>query len=153
MAHVLTLIIFQYYNIIEFYKFGGTNAAHNEDSFFVGHLVDDDPTRPIKWTESPRYRLLNGIGLVRGVVQYNGNIITFGGRDSGAHRSDDIAILNIDAKEHWKLSSIKCPHSGYFAAVLDHQQRVHLFSVSFGPGRVQNTHHSIPIQVILANLK
>ena len=151
IVDVMISIICQYVSATEFHKLGGADFRPYSylGLFCVGHLPNDDPSQPIQWTEIPEF-CLHGHGLGSGVVQKDCYIITFGGRgESRRQLSDEIWILNVDAQEQWKLSPMKCPERSGFVAVLDHQQNVHLFSWGM---MEKNTHHCIPIDVIIASV-
>ena len=149
---VMIWMICKYVSTTEFYKFGGADFRPYSylGLFCIGHLPNDDPSQPIQWTEIPEF-CLHGHGLGSGVVQKDCYIVTFGGRGELCRElSDEIWILNVDAQEQWKLSPMKCPERSGFVAVLDYQQNVHLFSWGL---MEKNTHHCIPIDVIIASVE
>jgi len=100
------------------------------DYFFV-------PTTEIAWKQTPHWTLMRPLSFC-GVIQSGSFIIIFGGEARSpscreAHSpwtalSDEIYILDTRSNEGWIQSPIKCPAKSRYVAVLDHRQRVHIFT-------------------------
>ena len=66
----------------ELFKFGGysTNEDKYVDSFYIGTLKDQDPSKPIQWKLAPQYTLRSDMpfwGIA--YIQHGPFIVTFGG--------------------------------------------------------------------------
>ena len=113
----------------EFYKFGGYDYTTSKpvDSFFVGKLQNGKADKPIIWKQADHFKLKKPL-LGCGVIQRYPFIVIFGGETTGDKALDDIYILDIRSKSGWVQSPIKCPTKSRYVAVLDHEQKAHLFT-------------------------
>lgn len=125
--------------IFELFRFGGFDQEKRDqvDSFYVGTLKNEDPTKPIQWKLVPEYTLLRPLRAF-GYIQHNHFIVTFGGetrewlKTKKCEREfdiDDIYILNLNKSDGWIKSPIKCPEKATYRAVLDNEERVHLIVI------------------------
>jgi len=105
---------------------GGTEHASN--TWIIDIIVDYFHFNKfaIAWHEAPHWTLKRPLSFC-GVVQTDSHIVVFGGEDSN-ELSDEIYILDTRSNEGWVQSPIKCPTKSRYVAVLDHRQRVHIFT-------------------------
>ena len=118
------------------------------NSFYVGRLQHDDPSKPIRWKKNDHFTLKKPL-YGSGYIHYNHRIIIFGGVTSGYTKVDDIYILDVRSKKGWIRSPIKCPMESEYVAVLDHQQRVHLFTYG---STYNNQHYCIALNELIPDL-
>lgn len=125
----------------ELFKMGG----FRDDSFYIGALKHKNAAEPVHWTLAPEYKFKH---CIRGFVciHHGSFIVIFGGsncnqrngtmrfrfnsgrivnQDQG-HRNG-IHFLDLTSDCGWTKSPIKCPEKFPTHAVLDDNQRVHLF--------------------------
>jgi len=112
----------------EFYKFGGysMSSLNCSTDFFVGSLTDGNAAKPLSWTKKPAFALREPVSGF-GCVLSGPSIFIFGGSTAGCVL-DDISMLNVNEQTGWIKTPAKCPAASSFAAALDDQQKVHLFS-------------------------
>ena len=136
----------------ELLKFGGysTNEEKYVDSFYIGTLKDQDPTKPVEWKLAPQYTLKSDMPFWGfGYIQHGPFIVTFGGvlvdpEDPGNYTdADSISILDLRKNCGWIQSPIKCPEKGICTSVTDDCGRVHLWYAD------SETHHCIQLCEVL----
>ena len=93
---------------------------------------------PIKWSPAPHYALRQPIKEF-GYIQHGPFIVLFGGVLKGGVYSDYIFVLDLERNGGWIRSPVKCQDKGPCLAVLDGNEKVHLFSKK----RVQSVHFCI----------
>lgn len=101
-------------DLIELFRFGGYDQKkrYQVDSFYIGNLKNEDPTKPIQWKLSPEYTLKRPLLAFR-YIQHEHYIVTFGGETryifgglttKNCKRvlvkcSDDIYILDLNKSD------------------------------------------------------
>ena len=140
------------FSIFELFQFGGfkyriagKSRLCANDSFYVGSLQNIGGTngaQRIQWALAPEYKMKYPLTAF-GHIQYGPFIVTFGGVSDDRFRegtvifnTDHIYILDLRKKYGWTQCPVKCPKKAYFHAVLDEDQRVHLWG-RYGCSKLQ----------------
>ena len=119
----------------------GSKTMEMSDS---GALGTGEDFEPINWSPAPQYALRQPIKEF-GYIQHGPFIVLFGGVLKGGVYSDYIFVLDLERNGGWIRSPIKCQEKGPCLAVLDENQKVHLFSKK----RVKSVHFCIDLYDII----
>ena len=139
-------------------KFGGRDIQSREslDTFFMSSIINENDLKSITWTEKPEYKLKQGLYNC-GYVIYKNIIVTFGGKIEEHKFIDNIYALDLDKEYGWvEIKCIKCPLESQYRAVLDGDDRVHLYTrTNIYPNWKESIrkHYSMPIKEIIKDVE
>ena len=134
-------------------KFGGINhdTKEKEDTFMIGSIYNKNDNEYVEWKTKVKYKLpapMYGYGH----VLHNNLIIIFGGETNDDY-SATIYVLDLEKDDGWmRVQKIQCPMRSTYDAVIDAEDRIHLFETS-GDISLDSYHFTIPVSVIIEQHK